>query len=371
MKNKEAIPPKWADKLLELVCANDQLEIIQGDLYELYAMRLASHSRLYANLYFIKDVIDLIVRPFIWKSRKSVYPSGSMAIYNNYLKVGFRNILKHKGYSFLNISGLSVGLCSFLLIFLFVYDEWSYDRYHDNASEIYRVTVKEHDLSDNVVGHYSYASPRQAPMLKENLPEVIEAVRFYPWNFPVISHEDKEFQENTFVFAEQSIFDIFSFNFIEGNAQTALVDPNTVVTTKSTAEKYFGDHSALGKRVNYKGFAGEERLLEVTGVVEDFPEQSHIDHAFIGSFVTLESTGRSGEFDDYIGNYNYPSYVKVAKEPDSKILASKIPNLLDQYIGQVGDRKASDKIRIYLQPLTDIHLGIGLPGGAGSTGNAF
>lgn len=367
MKQQEHQPPKWADRLLEWFCKEEHLEILQGDLYELFQYRLEKYGQRKANLHYIKDVVDLM-RPFAIK-KLSNHLTNSTVMYRNYFKIGFRNLLKNKGFSLINISGLAIGLGCFILIALYVVDELSYDRFHKNASSIYRVTVQELGTDREIVERYSFTSPMHGVILKQDFPEVEEAVRFYPWNFPVISYKDKKFQENDFVFAEQSMFDVFTFEFLEGNPQAALKEPNTVVITKTIAQKLFGNEPALGKSMEYQGYDGTELLLEVTGVVRDFPEQSHFAPTYVGSFASLEQTFPPEDLNDYFGNYNFPTYIKVGADANAQDLQAKMPALLDNYIDNIQGQKASAKINLYLQPLTDIHLGIGVPGGIGSTGS--
>ncbi|OEK07217.1 hypothetical protein BFP71_02015 [Roseivirga misakiensis] len=284
-------------------------------------------------------------------------------MFKNYFKISFRNMRRHKVYASINIAGLSVGITCFLLIFLYVQDELSYDRYHNEAKDIYRIVVPNYDADGELSRVFSYASLRHGELLRNDFPQIESVVRFNPFNFPIIKYQDKQFEEAFFNLVEPSIFDVFTFNFIEGEAKDALVDPFSVVITQSTAEKYFGTEKALGKTLNV--LDGREFLFKVTGVIEDFPEQSHMSYNFLGSWATFESTVDLSTRTSYYGNYNYPTYLKVKNGVNIEVLSEQIPALLDKYIDNIQGDKASSRLGLTFQRLTDIHLK-GTPGTSGT-----
>ena len=141
----------------------------------------------------------------------------------NYLKIGFRNLWKYKSSTIINIIGLSTGLAAFVLISLFVKDEISYDKHFENVEEIHRVTVKNYTVDGDISRQWAFASAGHAKRLKEDYSDITHAVRFFPWAFPDIVVEDKTFPGEAVIFAGEDVFEIFSFKFIEGNPETALL----------------------------------------------------------------------------------------------------------------------------------------------------
>lgn len=189
-------------------------------------------------------------------------------MFKNYCTIAFRNFRRFKAYSFINVFGLAVGFASALVIGLWVYQEWSYDRHWQHADRIYRVGVNFMNVGDMAVG------PRQFNLYARDFPEV-EKTALLAGPSPVDIHIDAQrFSEPRAFYADSSFFELFSYEFVEGDAGTALEQPNSVVLTHSLANKYFGDAPALGKTL----LVGEEKEPHVvTGVVEPHGHQSHID----------------------------------------------------------------------------------------------
>ncbi len=183
----------------------------------------------------------------------------------NYIKIAYRNLLKHKGYSFINISGLALGIACFILIILFIQDEWSYDRYHKNADRIYR--IESIDTQDPK----AIASARlQAPMalaLVKDFPEVVSAVRLWPKRNILISRSKKKFYEDRLLYADPSIFDVFTFPLIRGEPKFALETPYSIVITETMAKKYFGNEEPMGQTLT----VDNARVYQVTGVLKEIP----------------------------------------------------------------------------------------------------
>src|SRR5262245_16548732 len=197
----------------------------------------------------------------------------------NYLQIALRNILKHKSYSVVNIAGLAVGIACCLLILLYVQDELSYDRFHQNAAQIYRATLatsqQRVEVTPSILG----------PIFQREFPEVARTVRFYEttrFGAVVVQHGERVFQEERFMFADSTVFEIFTFPFITGDPAVALTRPQTIVLTQRAARKYFGEANPLGQtlRVN------NNRDYEVTGVIQDVPRASHLQFDFLASYVS-------------------------------------------------------------------------------------
>ena len=166
----------------------------------------------------------------------------------NHLKIAFRNIIKHKGYSFINIAGLAIGMAACILILLWVQDEVSYDRFHKNSNRLYRIFAEFTYANEN----WAVTPIPLAPELKEDIPEIVEAVRYRPYS-TLIEKDEKQFNEKG-AYVDASFLTTFDFPIKEGNANTAFTDPFSIVITEGLAEKYFGKENPIGKtlKINHE-----------------------------------------------------------------------------------------------------------------------
>ncbi|UCE21723.1 MAG: ABC transporter permease, partial [Candidatus Aminicenantes bacterium] len=257
----------------------------------------------------------------------------------NYLKIAFRNIKRHKGYSFINIVGLAIGMACCILILLWVQDELSYDRFHENADDIYRV------LQDiNFTDHSTTWTITQGPLgpsLKEDFPEIIDATRITDRGFR-LTYDDKSYDEEVGM-ADGSILKMFTFPLVKGDPDTALSDPLSIVLTEKMAAKYFGDEDPIGKTIK----ADNKWDFQVTGVMKDVPRNSHLEFDFLIPFVF----GRELNYTvDYWGNSSFRTYVQLPKGVPAEEVIQKIS-------GYLFEKPTIEKdARLNLQPLTRIHL---------------
>ena len=204
----------------------------------------------------------------------------------NYLKVAFRNILRHKVYSLINIFGLAIGMALCLLILVYVQDELSYDGFHEKADRIYRMAQTEDHNGD--LTNVMRIAPGATARLEIDFPEAIEkTVRIFPAGEVWTKLEDRLFREDKVYVVDDPFFDIFTFDFIFGNPETALKEPNSIVLNRTAAEKYFGEIDALGKMIEVD-MPGAP-LLKVTAVVEDMPGNSHFHPDFLVSLSTIRN----------------------------------------------------------------------------------
>jgi putative ABC transport system permease protein len=276
-------------------------------------------------------------------------------MFKNYLKIAMRNFFKHKGFSFINIFGLAVGVACCLMIVLYVFDEISYDRYHEKADQIYRVGID--GFINNIEFHGVITCSPMAKTLVREFPEIEAATRLRNFGFPVFRYEDKVFSEERVFWVDRSFFDIFTVPFIKGDPRTALTEPNTIVLTRSMALKYFSREDPLGKSIN----ADQRRDYLITGVVEDVPHNSHFHYDFLASLSTYDDS-RSPI---WISN-NYYTYVLLRKDASPKAFEAKLVELVKKYVGpQIKvaagitlDQfyESGGKWGYFIQPLTDIHL---------------
>ena len=276
-------------------------------------------------------------------------------MFKNYLKIAFRNLWKSKGFSALNIIGLAIGLATCLLIMLFVLDEISYDRYNKKAHRIYRV---DGDLKFGGNHFILAVAPDPAgPTLKKDFPQVEQFVRFRKIGGLLIKKGNDNVQENNVIYADSTLFDVFTLPMIDGNPQTALREPNSMVITETTARKYFNTTQAAGKRF----IVNNRNNYTVTGVIKDIPSQSHFNFDFFVSMATLEESRRN----NWVSN-NFNTYIVLKEGADPKKLEAQLDAVVDKYVGpQVMQlmsvnidefEKSGNYDRLLLTPLTSIHL---------------
>jgi putative ABC transport system permease protein len=261
----------------------------------------------------------------------------------NYLTVAWRNIRKDKFYSIINILGLTIGITCGMLLLLYVTDELSYDRYHANASQIYRI-VSYIEEPDKVNRWVSTQVPL-AKTLKQEYPVVKNYARFFPYGRVMFRQGERRFYEEDIYSADSTVFDIFSYKFVEGDPRTALDAPGSIVLTQKTAQKFFGSGSALGQSLR----TNDTTSYNVTGVVEDIPKNSHFT---FNALLSLSSRERQ---DNNWGSFYITSYLVLPENLDLKTLESKFPQLYDKYMASIFKRMGI-KITYQLQPLTKIHL---------------
>ncbi|AMR34612.1 hypothetical protein A0256_18550 [Mucilaginibacter sp. PAMC 26640] len=271
---------------------------------------------------------------------------------SNYFKIAWRNLKKHKAFSFINIFGLAVGIAAFWLITLYVTDEWSYDRYNTKADRIFRVV--QHGSWNGGKFDLAVTSAPYAPALKADFPQVEETARIDAEGGGKITFGDKTISEGSMIFTDNAVFKIFSYQFLSGDAETALSKPQSIVLTKSLAESIFGNaENAVNKTIAIEGTPST-----VTGVIADVPVNSHF------SFKALRSMP-----DGYTSAWNNSgiyTYVLLKNAGDSKIIAASNSKFYDKYLKKsFGDLK----FNMELQPLTSIHLHSNLSYELGSNGN--
>lgn len=271
----------------------------------------------------------------------------------NYLKIAFRNFSRNKGYVFINVFGLAAGITCFVLITLYVQDELAYDQYHENADRIYRVVEVVSDAEE------SSSQPFPAgPTLREDFPHLVSSsVRFFNLQAPslAISYEpsngeQRSFNERRFFFTDSTVFDVFSFDLLRGDENTALDRPGTVVLTRNAAQRYFGSEDPIGKTLMFEG----QHPLEVTGLLAEPPRTSHFTFDFLASFSTLRSTVYAQNPQTLENWYWNPvwTYVQLKEDVSPETLEAQFPDFVQKYFPE----QLKDQMHMYLQPLTDIHL---------------
>lgn len=262
----------------------------------------------------------------------------------NLLKISFRTIRKDKTYSILNITGLTIGITCSLFLFMYILHELSYDRYHENAPNIYRVVsnIKE---TDNAFT-WAVAQIPLAEELRDNYPEVKNAVRFFGTGRTLYKNGDKQFYEEEFYLADSTVFDMFTYPFLHGDVATALDNPFSIVLTEKTALKYFSDvSSAVGQSIeNQQGEA-----FKITGVIEDVPLNSH----FI--FDGLISRNTRPGFQGSWGNFGVFTYLHLPEGYDLSKMYTSLDKVIKEKVDPIFEQYGIT-IKYELQPILDIHL---------------
>jgi putative ABC transport system permease protein len=265
----------------------------------------------------------------------------------NYLKVAFRNLLKHKGYAFINILGLAVGIAAGVLIFLYIINEMSYDKFHEKADRTYRITADWSNMGDSRI-HQLGTPFILAKTIRENYPQVEAITQIAgPLGDVIIRYRDTAFKETDAFCAEPSFFDVFSFPLLRGDSETSLKDPNMMVITESLAKKYFGDEDPLGKTMEMQAL-GEKEFFKVTGVMEDIPQNSHFRFDMLISMKTVYPEPSM----DWTWN-NYATYVTLQEGVTQSLMEEKLVEIDKVYFE--GGREHIPWIWT-LGPITRIHL---------------
>lgn len=306
-------PPQWALKFLKFYCKPRALEIIEGDAYELFYKRIQEEGLKQARRKFSWDVLRFFRLKYI-KGLEDFNSLNNIAMFKNYFKISVRSLLKQGFYSFINISGLAIGLAACLLITMYISHELSFDKFHQDVDRIYRV-------ANGQAGAWTPA--RLGIQMKIDFPEIEEVARLngpYDQTFKI---GDQVYKEPNGFSADSTFSKIFTVQFIEGNPNDALKQPNSIVLTQSLANKFFDFGEAVGQIIKVDGVD-----VLVTGVVADPPMNTHFHYSYINSYPdeTWVTVG------NWTGNAFY-TYVKLAPGATVEQINAKIPDFVASYIG--------------------------------------
>lgn len=276
----------------------------------------------------------------------------------NYLKLAWRNLLKNRTFSLINIIGLASGLACFILIALYVADELRYDRYNAKAGRIYRVDSDIKFGGNNL--HLAVAPDQMGEVLKRDYPSVEEYVRFYePDGIRMVKKGNDYIQENNTVYADSTLFNVFTFPVIAGDIRKALNAPNTVVITQSIAQKYFGTSDVIGR--NIETDENKSTLYKITAVIKDIPHNAHFNFDFIFSMLNVHY-----QWGNFLSN-NFQTYIVLRPGVNYKAFEKNFPQVINKYILPLAKQymniksmdefaKAGNVLEYSLMPLTEIHL---------------
>jgi putative ABC transport system permease protein len=262
----------------------------------------------------------------------------------NYLKIAFRNLVKNKSLSAINILGLAVSIAVCFLITLFILHELSFDKFHKNYEDLYRVILKG-EITGNPI-EYAVSMVPLSGVLTNDFPEVEAAVGIFAnSNKRLISYDDKAFFETAIYSATEEFFKVFDFKLIRGDAENVLSNPNSIILTESLAKKYFGNEDPVGKTI----LENETEEYTITGVCQDFPTNSHLQMNAITSVEYTEDLAQ------YWGSFSAHNYLRLKEGVDPTEFGEKIKNLAMEKMGITKEQTGMEFL-LYLEPVKDIHL---------------
>jgi putative ABC transport system permease protein len=277
----------------------------------------------------------------------------------NYWVVARRFIIKNKIYSSINVLGLAIGIASTMVLLVYVSNELSFDKFHVHEKSIYRLLVTT--VESEGESTTSTITAAVAPTLKDELPEVIDFTRFSSPTNGFFTHNDKEINTSKILYADSSLFGVFTFELLKGDKSSALASPYSILLTPRVSKALFADKNPIGQTVLLNG----EQPLLVTGVIDDAPPNSQIQYSVLISFSTLE---KDGHYLDWNGGWNYFSYVKLASLTNIDLLKNKFPDLMYIHINKMLEQ-FQIKLILDIQPLREVHLGPAIAGDWDNKGN--
>jgi predicted permease len=335
MRKKPITPPKLGHWLLSRFYAGGDHFTLVGDFGEVYAEIAEEKGINKASLWYWGQFMKLL--PLFISN--SIYWSFQMI--KNYLKVALRSIRRHKGFSFINIAGLAIGLACCLLITIWVLDELSYDKFHENAANLYRVEEDQH-YSERIF--YVYVTPYPlGPALKTEIADIIDATRVVWPGGVLFKYEDNTFFEDNGRAVDPSFLKMFTFPLVKGDKNTALDSPFSAVISEDLAEKYFGEDDPLGKVITLNN----QYKFTVTGVLKNIPHNTYLQFDFLVPYEILKRTGQTREED--FGSNSIYTFVQLADGTPAEQVNQQIS-------GFIKTKLPESRTELRLMPFSKLHL---------------
>ncbi|MFC1564212.1 ABC transporter permease, partial [candidate division KSB1 bacterium] len=342
--NKRSKPPKIAESLMKKILPDYVDGNALGDYEEVFASLINEKGYGRALVWYIKQILRTI--PDIIRSSISE----RTCMLKNYLKIALRNFNRHKSYSFINIFGLTLGITSFIFISLYIKFELSFDEYHSNSENIYRIAMEDHAYLYMNSYKMAQTHPALATLLIQDFPDVRSATRFWSNDNIRIIVNNESFYEDNFLYIDTEFLKVFSLDIFIGEKEAVFNDPSLIIISERIAEKYFPDKDPVGEVINFEGV----RDFRVTGVLKDLPENSHFDIDFL---VSVENQRIIYDRDintwNSIGCYTYVLLIDEVIRNEFESRLSKLPEL---YFYENDQQHQHRQIKYSLQPLTSIHL---------------
>ncbi len=316
--------------LVKTIAFENEKQIIIGDFEEEYALQITEKGKLSALIWIVTQILVSII-PFILSRLL-----WSINMFKNYLKVAIRNLKKNHVYSLINIFGLSIGIAAVILIFLFIQDELSYDRFHEKSDNIYRLYTNFHNPDGSINWNNGCVVIPHGPLMKDFFPEVAGCVRTFPRSYTVKSGNILENQK--ILLADEDFFEMFSFFLISGNPENVLSQPNSLVLSKTYAGKYFGAENPVGKTITL--ISGEYfNDFVVTGVAEDAPSNSTVKYTMLIPFASMRLFGKTHDLVEW-GTWHgrMHTYIELRDNNSLSAVLSRFPAFADQYYSARFDR---------------------------------
>lgn len=338
-------PPSLALRILKRMAIHGEEYSLLGDLeeeyFEMTKVLGTERARFWFWIQALKAIPSLTRHKIYW----------SVQMIKNYMKIALRNIKRHKGYSFINIFGLAVGIACCILIFLWVQDEFSYDKFHENRDNLHLVATLQRLGNQETISPGT--PPALGPALKEEYPEIVNSVRFC--NGPhalIFAYGEKRFREYAEA-VDGSLLEMFSFPLLQGNPKTALTKPHSLVMTKRMAQKYFNTEDALGKIIRVEN----KYDFEVTGVLKNLPHNSLLQFNFLVPIQFLKEHWDSPDHLETWYNLSFTTFVQLHENASPREVDEKIA-------GRINKGHPEDDVTPFLRSYTKLYLyGLGTGGG--------
>jgi putative ABC transport system permease protein len=320
-------PPRFFSVLFELVVRSEEKRTVAGDLDELFSDIIQSRGRLRAAFWYALQILSafpsFVFNSLYWR----------MFMFLNYMKITLRNIRKHKAYSLINIAGLAIGIACTILIMLWVQDELSYDRFHENADRLYALTFSNGStVTPTALSEY----------LKREYGEVIQASRYSGMGKNLMKYEENEIYQDYGAQVDPDFLRMFTVPFSAGNPETALDDPRSIILSQNVASKLFGEIEPIGQMVTIGG----NMPLKVTGVFFNYPSNSHIRFEYILPLELAKSWGR--DLNTWDRN-NIRTYVRLREGVSAASMNEKISGVVEKH-------RPQDKRPLSLQSITRMYI---------------
>lgn len=367
-------PPHLSKRFLKWYCKPELYEDISGDIEEDFNKRILSHGARSARIHYTLDVIRFF-RPFAVRKLFKTQINNSMFSINS--KIALRNLGKHKLYSFINISGLALGIAACLIIAHYVTFQLSFDTSFDNSDRLYRVhmTRYQNGVDQGTDPNVGYGL---GPAIQEAAPEIEKAslIHFY-YDGAIVSKAidstaSTPFQEKDILFVEPSFIDMFSLEFLSGDPKTALDNPNSVIITESIMKKYFGEttSSPLGEILNIIGDWGEAGGFSISGIIKDFPDNSHLE---IDMLLPMSNVLKDRQYQTEASAWgwsNFELYVQLLPQITEDAVEDKIAGLMKKYVGEEMEQNGEDRIPS-IQSIEELHLNSERTGEEGAMNSVY